>query len=118
MLARLVGARTVNMLFRKLEEIRLSFWIEGRCGRVSVRSAALRKNFWHDTPACFTWETVNMGWARGAEYYFGRPLSTFTAEDADKAALLAGAVKVGSVLRAQRAPDRAESWIAGIKSWR
>lgn len=33
------------------------------------------------------------GLARGAEYYFGRPLATFTAEDADKAALLAGTVK-------------------------
>ena len=30
LLARLIGARTVNMMFRKLEEIRLSFWIEGR----------------------------------------------------------------------------------------
>jgi membrane peptidoglycan carboxypeptidase len=33
------------------------------------------------------------GLARGAEYYFGRPLATFTVDDADKAALLAGAVK-------------------------
>jgi membrane peptidoglycan carboxypeptidase len=33
------------------------------------------------------------GIARGAEYYFGRPLATFTAEDADKAALLAGTAK-------------------------
>src|SRR6202040_1797303 len=33
------------------------------------------------------------GFARGAEYYFGRPLATFTADDADKAALLAGTAK-------------------------
>src|SRR5205823_13492715 len=33
------------------------------------------------------------GFARAAEYYFGRPLSTFTADDADKAALLAGIAK-------------------------
>src|SRR6266542_818986 len=33
------------------------------------------------------------GFARAAEYYFGRPLSTFTAADADKAALLAGIAK-------------------------
>jgi membrane peptidoglycan carboxypeptidase len=28
-LSRVIGARTVNMLFRKLEEIRLSVWVEG-----------------------------------------------------------------------------------------
>ena len=33
------------------------------------------------------------GFARGAEYYFGRSLATFTVDDADKAALLAGALK-------------------------
>jgi membrane peptidoglycan carboxypeptidase len=33
------------------------------------------------------------GFARGAEYYFGRHLGTFTVEDADKAALLAGVAK-------------------------
>jgi penicillin-binding protein 1A len=33
------------------------------------------------------------GFARGAEYYFGRPLVTLTANDADKAALLAGTAK-------------------------
>src|ERR1700682_4492552 len=33
------------------------------------------------------------GFARAAEYYFGRPLSTFTADDADKAAPLAGISK-------------------------
>ncbi len=33
------------------------------------------------------------GFATAAEYYFGRPLATFTAEDADKAALLAGIAK-------------------------
>ncbi|PYY13909.1 MAG: hypothetical protein DMG60_21055 [Acidobacteria bacterium] len=33
------------------------------------------------------------GFATAAEYYFGRPLASFTAEDADKAALLAGIAK-------------------------
>ncbi len=33
------------------------------------------------------------GIARAAEYYFGRPISTFTIDDADKAALLAGIAK-------------------------
>src|SRR6185436_9875547 len=33
------------------------------------------------------------GFARAAQYYFGRPLSSFTADDLDKAALLAGIAK-------------------------
>ena len=33
------------------------------------------------------------GFATAAEYYFGRSLATFTADDADKAALLAGIAK-------------------------
>jgi membrane peptidoglycan carboxypeptidase len=33
------------------------------------------------------------GFARAAEYYFGRRLSTFTAADADKAAMLASIAK-------------------------
>ena len=33
------------------------------------------------------------GFARAAEYYFGRQLATFTIDDADKAALLAGIAK-------------------------
>ena len=33
------------------------------------------------------------GFARAAQYYFGRPLATFTAADADKAAVLAGIAK-------------------------
>ena len=33
------------------------------------------------------------GIARGADYYFGRSLDQFTADDADKAALLAGTAK-------------------------
>ena len=41
------------------------------------------------------------GFARAAEYYFGRQLATFTIDDADKAALLAG-IAVASRLRAER----------------
>src|SRR5512142_2830868 len=33
------------------------------------------------------------GFATASEYYFGRPLATFTMDDADKAALLAGIAK-------------------------
>src|SRR5579872_4044013 len=39
------------------------------------------------------WEAGSTVFATAAEYYFGRPLSTFTVADADCAALLAGIAK-------------------------
>ena len=46
------------------------------------------------------------GFARGAEYYFGRPLATFTADDADKAALLAGTAKSARYYAPNASPTR------------
>ncbi len=45
------------------------------------------------------------GFAMAAEYYFGRPLGKFTADDADKAALLAGIAKSARFY----APDAADA---------
>jgi len=50
-LSYMIGSRSVNMLVRKLEEIRLSF--VGRkqdAGAFRFENAALRKKFWPDTP--------------------------------------------------------------------
>ena len=92
-LSSVVGARTVNMLFRKLEEIRLSLWIEEEM-RVRFGSKRRAKEEILARYASLIYMgNGQYGFARGAEYYFGRPLGPFTAEDADKAALLAGAVK-------------------------
>ena len=44
------------------------------------------------------------GFSAAAEHYFGRPLASFTAADADKAALLAGIAKSPRVY-APNAPD-------------
>jgi penicillin-binding protein 1A len=68
-LSGVIGARMVNMLARKVEEILARY-------------------------ASFIYMgNGQYGFARGAEYYFGRSLGTFTVEDADKAALLAGVAK-------------------------
>jgi penicillin-binding protein 1A len=92
-LASVIGARGVNMLARKREEMRLSIWLEQRM-RVEFGSKRRAKEEILARYASFVYMgNGQYGFARAAQYYFGRPLSTFTAADADKAALLAGILK-------------------------
>jgi penicillin-binding protein 1A len=88
-----IGARNANMVLRKREEIRLSLWIEEQM-RVRFGSKRRAKEEILARYASFVYMgNGQYGFARAAEYYFGRPLSSFTADDADKAALLAGVAK-------------------------
>lgn len=88
-----IGARNVNMVLRKREEIRLSLWIEERM-REEFGSKRRAKEELFARYASFVYMgNGQYGFARAAEYYFGRPLSTFTAHDAGDAALLAAIPK-------------------------
>jgi len=92
-LSSLIGARNVNMMLRKREEMRLSLWLEAQM-REQFGSKRRAKEEILARYASFVYMSHGQyGFARAAEYYFGRPLSTFTAADADKAALLAGIAK-------------------------
>ena len=92
-LSSVIGARMVNMLFRKLEEIRISLWLEGEMQVQFGSKRRAKEEILARYASLIYMGNGQYGFARGAEYYFGRPLSTFTEEDADKAALLAGAIK-------------------------
>lgn len=88
-----IGARNVNMVLRKREEIRLSLWVEEQM-RGQFGSKRRAKEEILARYASFVYlSNGQYGFSKAAEYYFGRPLSTFTADDADKAALLAGIAK-------------------------
>lgn len=89
----LIGARTVNMLARKVEEIRLSLWIEKQMQEHFGSKRRAKEEILARYASLIYMGNGQYGFARGAEYYFGRPLGSFTAEDADKAALLAGTAK-------------------------
>jgi penicillin-binding protein 1A len=92
-LSSLVGARNVNMVIRKRDEIRLSLWIEEQM-RAQFGSKRRAKEETLARYASFVYMgNGQYGFARAAQYYFGRPLSTLTADDADQAALLAGIAK-------------------------
>lgn len=92
-LSALVGARNVNMLVRKLEEIRLSLWIEKEMGRRFGSKARAKEEIFARYASLIYMGNSRYGFAAAAEFYFGRPLATFTVDDADKAALLAGIAK-------------------------
>jgi penicillin-binding protein 1A len=92
-LSRVIGARTVNMMVRKLEEIRLSIWIEREMRARFGSKRRAKEELLARYASLIYMGNGQYGLAQAAEYYFGRPLATFTADDADKAALLAAAVK-------------------------
>jgi penicillin-binding protein 1A len=89
-LAALLGVRPANKLLRKTEEIRLSLWIEEemrrRCGS---RDQAKREIFARYASFIYL-GNGRYGFAAASEYYFGKPLSRYTPDDAADAALLAG----------------------------
>ncbi len=92
-LSSVIGARTVNKIVRKLEEIRLSLWIEAEMQHRFGSKRNAKEEILARYVSFIYMGHGQYGFAAAAEYYFGRPLATFTADDADKAALLAGIAK-------------------------
>lgn len=92
-LSYLIGGRNANMFVRKLEEIRLSFWIEKEMQARFGSKRRAKEEILARYASLIYMGNGQYGFATAAEYYFGRPLATFTSEDADKAALLAGISK-------------------------
>jgi membrane peptidoglycan carboxypeptidase len=92
-LSSVIGARTVNMLARKVEEIRLSLWVEEQMRKHFGSKRRAKQELLARYAGLIYMGNGQYGIARGADYYFGRPLGRFTEDDADKAALLAGTAK-------------------------
>ena len=92
-LSYMIGSRSVNMLVRKLEEIRLSLWIENKMQERFGSKRRAKEEILARYASFIYMGNGQYGFAAAAEYYFGRPLATFTVDDADKAALLAGIAK-------------------------
>jgi len=88
-----IGSRSVNRLVRKMEEIRLSLWVEKEMQESFYSKRRAKKEILARYASLIYMGNGQYGFAAAAEYYFGRPLATFTVDDADKAALLAGIAK-------------------------
>jgi penicillin-binding protein 1A len=92
-LSYIIGSRSVNMLVRKLEEVRLSLWVENEMQERFGSKRRAKEEILARYASFIYMGNGQYGFAAAAEYYFGRPLATFTVDDADKAALLAGIAK-------------------------
>jgi penicillin-binding protein 1A len=89
-LASLLGAPAANKLLRKLEEMRLSLWLEEELRRHYGTRARAKQAIFSRYASFIYMGSGRYGFAAGSEYYFDTPLSRYTLEDAGNAALLAG----------------------------
>ena len=92
-LSYMIDSRSVNMLVRKMEEIRLSLWVENKMQERFGSKRRAKEEILARYASLIYMGNGHYGFAAAAEYYFGRPFTTFTEDDADKAALLAGIAK-------------------------
>ncbi|HLJ26393.1 MAG TPA: transglycosylase domain-containing protein [Candidatus Angelobacter sp.] len=92
-LSYLIGARNAKKVVRKIEEIRLSVWVEEEMARRFGSKRRAKEEILARYASFVYMGNGQYGFATAAEYYFGRSLSTFTIDDAGDAALLAGIPK-------------------------
>lgn len=90
LLSTIFGVRATNKLVRKLEEVRLSLWLEDELRRRYGSRLRAKREIFARYASFIYLGNGRYGFAAASEYYFGKPLSTYTPEDAGKAALLAG----------------------------
>ena len=93
LLSAVVGVRTTNKLLRKLEEVRLALWLEEEMRRRYGSPEQAKREIFARSASFNYLGNGRYGFAAGSEYYFGKALSSYTPEDAGKAALLAGITK-------------------------
>ena len=86
----ILGVRGTNKLLRKMEEVRLSLWLEEEMRRRYGSQNQAKREIFARYASFIYLGNGRYGFAAASEYYFGRPLSSYTPEDAGNAALLAG----------------------------
>jgi penicillin-binding protein 1A len=92
-MASVLGVPATNKLRRKVEEMRLSLWLEEDFRRRFGSRQAAKEQILARYASFIYLGNGRYGFSAASEYYFGRPLDTYTQWDADKAAMLAGIAK-------------------------
>jgi penicillin-binding protein 1A len=92
-LACFIGAPSTNKLLRKLEEMRLSLWIEREMEKHYESKQKAKEELFARYASFIYLGNGRYGFAAASQFYFGKSIDTFTPDDADKAALLAGITK-------------------------
>jgi penicillin-binding protein 1A len=93
LLSAVLGVQATNKLLRKLEEVRLALWLEEEMRRRYGSQERAKREIFARSASFLYLGNGRYGYAAASEYYFGKPLSSYTQEDAGKAALLAGITK-------------------------
>ena len=88
-----LGVSATNMLLRKLEEVRLTLWLEDEMRRRYGSQEQAKREIFARYANFVYLGNGRYGFAAASEYYFGRSLSSYTVADAGEAALLAGISK-------------------------
>jgi penicillin-binding protein 1A len=92
-LAFVIGVPGTNKLLLKIEVIRLSLWIEGEMRKQYGSKRRAKEEIFARYASFVYLGNGRYGFAAASDYYFHKPIETFTVDDADKAALLAGITK-------------------------
>src|ERR1700687_1374543 len=92
-LAFVIGVPGTNRFLLKVEEMRLSLWIEGEMQKRYGSKRRAKEELLARYASFIYLGNGRYGFAAASQYYFGMPLAALTAGDADKAALLAGITK-------------------------
>ncbi len=88
-----LGVRATNKLVRKLEEVRLTLWLEEEMQRRYGSQQQAKREIFARYASFIYLGHGRYGFSAASDYYFGKPLSSYTSDDAGKAALLAGISK-------------------------
>jgi penicillin-binding protein 1A len=86
----IVGVPATNKLTRKLEEVRLTLWLEDQMRRRYGSQEQAKREIFARYASFVYLGNGRYGFAAASEYYFGKTLSSYTVADAGEAALLAG----------------------------
>jgi penicillin-binding protein 1A len=88
-----IGVPGTNKVLLKIEEMRLSLWIEGEMQKRYGSKRRAKEELLARYASFIYLGKGRYGFASASQYYFGKPLAALTENDADKAALLAGITK-------------------------
>ena len=91
--SKVLGVPATNKLARKIEEIRLTFWLENEMERRFGSKQRAKQEILARYASFIYMGNGRYGFSAASEYYFAKPLSSYGPGDADKAALLAGITK-------------------------
>jgi penicillin-binding protein 1A len=88
-----LGIRATNKLLRKAEEIRLTLWLEAEMRRRYGSQVRAKREIFARYASFVYLGNGRYGFAAASEYYIGRPLWSYSPDDAGVGALLAGISK-------------------------